>query len=211
MSEADANGAENAENSSQEPVETNDQEGEFSVEELKTKYEEAQKKLSDVTRESISRKEKLRAFEEEQKKFAEEKLKEQNKYKELAELREKEVDSLRSRIREDKLHSKIESEAIRMGIKDSDCLKLLDRGIIAFDEETGDVHGVTEALESLRKNHSYLFKSTEKTPSTTRGNEGPKFNEKGGDLSMDEISKLPRDQRIALFRKREQARKKNRL
>lgn len=99
----------------------------------------------------------LKKLKEAQEKAEKEKLEKQGEYKTLLEKTQKELEAAREEAKNQKLRQKIQEVAFSKGIKDVDAAsKLIDMSKITTDEETGDVKGVDEAVESLIKDRAYL-------------------------------------------------------
>ena len=83
-------------------------------------------------------------------------LAEQGKYKELSELRTKELENYKAKYNQSRLDNKLIAEAQKLGAVDVEAvLKLVDRSNIKIDDET--VSGYEEALASLAQAKTYLF------------------------------------------------------
>jgi hypothetical protein len=105
--------------------------------------------------------------------FKNQQLQEQGKYKEL-------YDSLREKhegLQRTTLEREIDT-GVKLFAKDSGCvdvdalLKLGNRQLLQYDEETGQVHGSEVFVEEARKNYPYLFNTQSKpviNPSTPGG------------------------------------------
>lgn len=173
-----------------------------SVEELKKQMEAMQERLKLAETEAITRKKKLREVEEASKKAEEQKLQEQNKWKELAESRERDLQSMQESLRNQAIQTALSSEASKAGLRDMALLKLVDRSAVLVDPENNSVHGVAEAVAGLKKTHPYLFENA-KVPQTVKGNEGPKFSEKG-EISQEDLAKMPHDKIVEYYKRKNQ-------
>lgn len=99
---------------------------------------------------------KLKKFEDDQKKANEAKLLEEKKHEELAALREKERDEWRGKYTNSLVDNAIMAEAAKKGVTDLDAAKkLIDRTNIKVNED-GTIAGVTEAVDALVKEKTYL-------------------------------------------------------
>jgi hypothetical protein len=84
-------------------------------------------------------------------------LKEQKKFEELANLREKELNETKAQIQQQKIESAIERAAVKAGAVDSEAvLKLIDKSSITVDATTGNITGADEAVKSLLTQRPYL-------------------------------------------------------
>ncbi len=54
------------------------------------------------------------------------------------------------------VHAELKGHAIRAGIIDLDCLKLLDRGALALDDD-GNLPGGSAAIAGLKRDKPWLF------------------------------------------------------
>lgn len=103
---------------------------------------------------------KLKEFEDAKTKAEEDKLKEDNKYKELAEKRERDIEKLTKAGREkdvrDAVKSKLQEKGVTGKMVDT-AYKLLDLSTIETDKD-GNVTGVTEAVGALIKENDFLVK-----------------------------------------------------
>lgn len=99
----------------------------------------------------------LAAKEKAEKEARDQALTEQNKFKELAELREKELNETREQVKQTKLENAIERAAARAGAVDSEAvLALIDKSKIQVNGD-GTIAGVEEAINALQSNKAYLF------------------------------------------------------
>lgn len=123
---------------------------------------------------------KVSDIEAEQKKKKEEKLLEDGKFKELAEKKEQENVDLQTKLNQAKIDNALKVKALEMGINDIDGLKLADLSGISIDPDNGKLLGIDEAVESLKKEKSYLFEK----PSGPQVDKG-----KPGLIPKDKLSK----------------------
>lgn len=105
-----------------------------------------------------------------EKKAQEESLKEQQKFKELAELKEKENADLKIMFNAQKIEAALKTKALQMGINDPNDIKLVDSGKVVLND-AGEVQGVDECLTALQKSKPYLFGNA--TPKVDTGKAGP--------------------------------------
>lgn len=131
------------------------------------KYKEERNQL----REQVAGLEKkINEFSEKDKKVKEDSLKEQEKFKELAELKEKEVVELRAQFNQQKIDSAIKTKALQLGINDPNDVKLVDMSKVVINEN-GEIENIDEVLNNLKTAKPYLFKGTE-TPKVDTGKAG---------------------------------------
>lgn len=96
-------------------------------------------------------------LEKQQEESERKKLKDQQKWQELAEKTEAEKKELETRYQTTLIDMKIQAEAMRLGAVDTEAVaKLIDRSGIALDD-AGNVTGIDEALAKLTESKSYLF------------------------------------------------------
>lgn len=96
-------------------------------------------------------------LEAKQKQVEEKQLKDQGKWKEVAEKLEKERDEARATAQTTGVNMKIQQVANKLGAVDSeDILKLIDRGNISINDD-GEITGVDEAVKALAENKPHLF------------------------------------------------------
>lgn len=101
---------------------------------------------------------KLKEFEDAKTKAEEDKLKEDNKYKELAEKREAKINELSEQNKKGRINDAIKTEASKKGVARLDLVtKLIDTSKIAVDDD-GNITGVTEAVGALIKENDFLVK-----------------------------------------------------
>jgi hypothetical protein len=106
---------------------------------------------------------KLKEIEEAEAKKQEEALKEQNKWKELAEQREKQINDLKEHNRLSSIQTALEKEALKQGVIDTDVVGVVDVDqFVKYDDKTGKVEGVEEAIKDLKKKKPHFFKTPEK-------------------------------------------------
>lgn len=102
----------------------------------------------------------LKKLKDEQAKRDEEALVEQNKFKELAEKRGGEVETLRKQLQDTVVNQAFTNKLVNEKVVDLDgALKLIDRANVKVDEN-GNVSGVDEAIEALKSGKSYLFEKS---------------------------------------------------
>jgi flagellar motor protein MotB len=90
-------------------------------------------------------------------------LKDQNKFKELAETKETENSSLKEQIKTMEINQQLTAKLVPLGVLDLEgALKLVDRSKIEMDE-SGQITGLDEALTALQTDKNYLFTKGGKT------------------------------------------------
>lgn len=109
-----------------------------------------------------------------QEKAATEQLKEQERWKELAEQREAELATLRTNMRSATINNAVVAEAAKLGFADpSDAMRMLDASSLSVAED-GSVAGVSDLLKALADSKPYLLAQTQtatpKTPSLNPSN-----------------------------------------
>ncbi len=131
------------------------------------KYKEERNQL----REQVAGLEKkINEFSDKDKKIKEDSLKEQQKFKELAELKEKELVDMKTLFNQQKIDSALKTKALQLGINDPNDIKLIDTSKVVFNEN-GEIDGVDEVLNNLKTAKPYLFKGTE-SPKVDTGKAG---------------------------------------
>lgn len=123
----------------------------------------------------------LKAWRAEQEKKAKEAeaaaLAEQGKFKELAEAKEKEAQTLREQLTNTKIETAIQNAAFQQGVRDAtDVLKLIDKSAVKVADD-GTVTGVEEAVKKLIEAKPYLKGDGKSTPDLGGGgNPAPENN-----------------------------------
>lgn len=137
------------------------------------------KDLSDAKKE----RDELRAKE---KKVEEERLRSQGEFQKLAEAKEKENTELKQQLQSTKIDSAIEKAAAKLGAVDPEAvLKLVNRTSIRVDE-TGEISGVTEAVDTLIKEKPYLVNG----PAPKLGTASNPANEGTGNIKRFKLSQI---------------------
>lgn len=113
----------------------------------------------------------------------------QIKDKEFEDLFEKEKQKnvdMQTKFKNQDINNAIMVKAMKEGIKKGDYVKLIDKSVIKMDDDTGEISGVDEVMESFKKDNPDLF-GTETAP----GVDTSKGTKKSGVLSDDEVRNLP--------------------
>lgn len=103
---------------------------------------------------------KLEAIEQKQKEAEEAALKEQGKFKELAETAQREKAEVETKFKAKLVTLALMTEAIRQGIVDPDGVKLVDTSQVKVDKDW-NIEGAKEAIEALKAAKPYLFEKKE--------------------------------------------------
>jgi hypothetical protein len=106
---------------------------------------------------------KLEAIEQKKKEADEAALKEQGKFKELAETAQREKAEAEARFKTKLVELALMTEAVKLGIVDADGVKLADASQVKVDNNW-NVQGAKEAIEALKAAKSYLFEKKEGAP-----------------------------------------------
>ena len=94
------------------------------------------------------------------------KLKEEGKYQELLEEKEKEISNLQNSISELKLTSEIMSVASKLNVVDTDAVaRLIDRNKLEADKDSGDYTNVEDVVKELLSEKPYLANGSSSTSS----------------------------------------------
>jgi hypothetical protein len=112
-----------------------------------------------LLRESQANAKKAKAFEAELEKVRQGKLKEEGKYKELAETKAKEAETWKERFVKNTVGSAIRTEAARRGFIESPELaeRIGDHSKVTLDPDTGTVEGLEDYFDDIVKRHPKLF------------------------------------------------------
>lgn len=125
-------------------------------------------------------------------KAKEEKLKEDGKFKELLELKEKENVDLRAKNNDHQIISALTVKLIEAGIK-SEYVKLVDKSKVKMDGDTGEISGVDEVINSFVKEHPELVKAVDSTSvDTSQGGSG------SGHISDEDLVKISGNELIRI-------------
>lgn len=148
-----------------------------------------------LLKENMAFKKKLKALEDAQAAADDARLKEQGKFKELAEKAEARAKAAQDAIK----RARVEVFAARAGINDPDDIpqKLIDSLEV---DDAGTVTGAAEAIEALKTAKPYLFGSTTTTPGakpTTTPKPTGSTTGSGGPSTFDEWMKMPTVDRYA--------------
>lgn len=160
-------------------------------------------KEAELLKENMAFKKKLKALEDAQAAADDARLKEQGKFKELAEKSE-----ARAKAAHDKLRNKaVELVAIRAGIVDPDAVKLADLSGVTLDDD-GNVSGAAEAVEALKASKPYLFGAQAMTPQGQKPTTTPKpngANSGGSPVTFGDWEQMPAKDRYEWAAKNPQA------
>lgn len=125
------------------------------------------------------------------------KLEEEGRYKELLEKVELEKEELVNKNRQVKKQAKISNLASRQGIDPEMALKLLDDSDVTYDEETGEVKGVQEAMDKMVEKWPQLVQKGSKpvgTPTNPSSNSKSKPEPaEGQSYTHEEIAEIKKD------------------
>lgn len=117
------------------------------------------KKERNELREQVAAMEKkINEIDAKDKKAKEDHMKEQQQFKELADLKEKENAELKQQIVRQRIDTAIKTKALQMGINDPNDVKLGDMSKVVIND-AGDVDGVDQYLEGLKTAKPYLFQA----------------------------------------------------
>lgn len=146
--------------------------------------EDYEKKLAEVRGEAAERRKaaaelqkKLDSIEEDKKKAEVESLKEQGKHKEAAEKVQKDFDDYKKISEERQIRAEAKVAAIAAGMNPN-ASKFLDTSNVKYDE-SGELVGIVEAIEAMRKELPELFKAEQdksrdvKTTGSDKGDPDP--------------------------------------
>jgi hypothetical protein len=124
--------------------------------------------------------EKLEEIENAKKKTDEEALKEQGKFKELAETAQKEKNEAEAKFKAKLVELALMTEAVKQGIVDADGVKLADASKVTVDKDW-NVEGAKEAIEALKQSKPYLFEKKEGAPPPPGERPGLRKSQTGGE------------------------------
>lgn len=158
MTEDDSSGKDN-DADKQDDNKSKDDKG---LEGLQAEMAELREALKGANDEAGKYRRQLRDLTEEKDSGAKKKLEEQNKYKELYEGNEAKLTSFKAKLEKSTIQGKIESLAVKAGIRDIDLVSLIDTSGIVFDEDKLKVHGAQEAVDDFKKSKPFLFGEDEK-------------------------------------------------
>lgn len=120
-------------------------------------------KLNEVKNENQEMKSKLSELESEKKNQEEAKLKEQGKYKEVAEQKDTELKTLQAQL----IRQEIRLQAIKAGIIDPDVASLINADSVKRTE-TGEIIGAEEAVRKFKEEKSNLFSDGDNSAQTSK-------------------------------------------
>jgi hypothetical protein len=112
-----------------------------------------------LLKESQANAKKAKAFEAELEKIRQGKLKDEGKYKELADTKAKEAEEWRNRFVKNTVGNAIRAEAAKRGFIEDPALaeRIGDHSKVELDPETGDVSGLDDYFAEIVKKHPKLF------------------------------------------------------
>ena len=121
-----------------------------------------------------------------QQKAKEENLKQQEKYKELYEEEQKKNIDMQTKFTDQYISNALQVAALSAGISKIEYIKLIDKSKVKLDDDTNEIIGVDELVESFKKDNPELFKSDDKMPpvDTTKGGSS------SGVISDDDLRKM---------------------
>lgn len=149
-----------------------------------------------LLKENMDYKKRLKALEKQRTEDDENKLKEQGKYKELAETAQTKA----QRAERIAITAKLESLAAREGLSDPDLLALVDTSGVTLDDD-GKVQGAAEAIAAFKAAKPHFFGS----PATVPGTAKPGSPVSGGYKTYEDWKAAPAADRIAWAQKHPQA------
>jgi hypothetical protein len=127
--------------------------------------EQGEDQNSRLLKESKKYKERAAAAEKELERLKKAALEEQGKYKEMYESTAQKFDHLKKALAKEKIKQAVSVHAAKAGCLNVDALmKLGNAELLTWDEDSMNVDGAQEFVESARREHSYLFGAA-KTPS----------------------------------------------
>jgi len=132
---------------------------------------------------------KLEGIEQKQKEAEEAALKEQGKFKELAETAQREKVEAEARFKTKLVELALMTEAIKQGIVDPDGVRLVDSSQVKIDKDW-NVEGAKETIEALKAAKSYLFEKKEGAPPPPGGKPG--LRKQGGEENLTPHERLMR-------------------
>lgn len=184
-----------------EPV-SGKEEAKLSYEQLLAKLESQEKYANELKQEAISNRLKRKEIESQAKEVEMAKLEEQKKYKEMYEIKDKEIRQLKTAQRESAFKTKLEIEARKAGVQESaiDIVKtLITPDSVIYDEDNNSVVGVNEKLAELKSAHPYIFQTEKpKNPQVTK----PEFDGKTQAKSLEDLKGKSKEEIVAFFKKK---------
>ena len=139
------------------------------------------KKLNDSAKEAQA---KLTEIEKEKEKEAQKKLKEEGKYQELLEAKEKEIESIKSNLSETLLNNEVISIASKLKVLDTEAVvKLIDRDKLETDKD-GKYLNTEEVVKDLLNSKPYLVGATANESSNIGSGVNTTTDSQNGDFVM---------------------------
>jgi len=112
--------------------------------------------FSDTRKELKKAREALEKINKEKKETEEKDLAEKGKYKELAEAKQKEIDTLKTQVEGNQKYNVFAEKALKEGVVSTgDAFKLADLSDVKI--ENGEVKGINEVIEKLKTDKPFLF------------------------------------------------------
>lgn len=175
------------------------------LKEAQAELERTRQALKDANHEAATNRKKLREMEDKGKQANEKELQDQAKFKELAEVRQRELQELKDRMKESSYSTALVSEASKAGIIDHDLLKIVDKSKLIYNEADGSVVGASELIADLKKSKPHLFKQASAPANPPAPN--PNFS-KGGEPTLDDVANMSVAEQVAYHKKDRERRAK---
>lgn len=143
--------------------EANAEAKETTTEPVEAKAEATESVNDRVLRESKEWKRKAQEYEKKLKEREEATLKEQNNYKKLYETKSKELESLATKLLNDKKQMALSVGAQKYKLKSMDDVALGNKELLQYDADHDSYEGVDAFFEDLKQKKPYLFEQAEPT------------------------------------------------
>jgi hypothetical protein len=147
-----------------------------------------------LLRESKEWKKKAQEYQKMLKDREEATLKEQNNYKKLYETKTKELETLASKLLNDKKQMALSNAAQKWKLKSMDDVTLGNKELLQYDSESDQYQGVEAFFEDLKSKKPYLFEQNEPTKALP--------SRPGGQIKDVPIEQLPLNEREAVLKQK---------
>lgn len=140
-------------------------------EELRRRDETAQQahaEAANLRHETKSYKAKIAEIEQREREYERKRFEEEGRYKELTTLAKKELEQTKAQVREWRIEAALTQKAQELGVIDPKLAKLIDARNVRYDERTGEVTGVAEAVSAFKQSSPALFQAAPSTQRTVR-------------------------------------------
>lgn len=140
-------------------------------------------RFSELSKRAKSAERELEKIQKAKEKENQDKLKEEGKYQELLEAKEKEIENLKSSISELKLTSGIMSVASKLNVVDTDAVaRLIDRSKLETDKDSGEYTNIEDVVKELLSEKPYLAKEGSSVSSNIGSNSNATTDSQNGNF-----------------------------